>query len=296
MKSTTVLAFWTLLILLVPVAAHANLSLPLDSQRDDCRDTAAKVEEREGSIGFFLMPSSYCTGTLISPHVVLTAGHCVAGIRPHNIRFSLAPDMGQKQEIFYVRAEKVVIHPDYQSPESMGKVHADLALVQLDSKDYGPVVHSFYSLGGAETVPSGVPAVIIGYGTDRHGLKGIKRSKHVRFDSLLPSARDKIFNSQRSLIKIAEGDTGEGPCKGDSGAPVLKYTNGRMAIIGIYSEARARVNQDALSSTKSGVRSRDSYVCRATEASDSRSRRSPVTRRVPERGRPATPPDSSNMV
>jgi hypothetical protein len=261
MKSVALACFF------LAATGNAALNLP-DPPKDECRDTAAKVEERERGIGFFLMPGSYCTGTLISPHVVLTAGHCVVNQRPENIKFSIAKDMASRGEIKYARASRVAVHPEYQSPEGQTKVHADIALVQLQSTDYGgPALQSYYSFGGTNLVANGVPAVVIGFGTDKHGMKGIKRSKRIKFESVLPSTRDKALKTMPSLIKIAEGDTGEHPCKGDSGAAVLKYVDGRTRIVGIYSEARARVNRDALASTKPGVRSRDSYVCRATEAS-----------------------------
>ena len=81
------------------VSAYVTLP-PRELAREECKETAAKVEEREGTVGFLIMPGAYCTATLISPHVVITAGHCVTSSPPQNIRFSLAADMGQKQEVF----------------------------------------------------------------------------------------------------------------------------------------------------------------------------------------------------
>src|SRR5262245_47178198 len=104
-----------------------------------------------------------CSGTLVSPSVVLTAAHCVAS-DPVGILTVFFPG-GTRANYF---AKAYAIHPEY--PRDFSSPDADLALLLLES----PVADVAPMPLVTKTPRAGRKGIIIGYGLDETGTFGLK--------------------------------------------------------------------------------------------------------------------------
>jgi MYXO-CTERM domain-containing protein len=169
-----------------------------------------------------------CTGTLLTPRVILTAGHCLANLEPGElpeIYFGLVVTQGQTLPV-----ERYGVHPDFCTE------------CDEDVNDFGYVV-----LAGDHAVAGGFPAPIadqdawdeamvegssltlVGYGEsddapdDPYRGSGIKREVGTTLATL----------SGTGLEFLAGGD-GKSTCTGDSGGPALApLDNGSVRLAGV---------------------------------------------------------------
>jgi len=168
---------------------------------------------------------SICTGEVIAPTVVLTAGHCVESSRLARIGIH-APifgvltgselDVGRRP----LAVSKVITHPGYGPAGG-----PDVAVLILERRiAIRPLELNREPLSGTRS------ARAIGYGVaedDRASRTAlVKRMAEVTISEVSAST----FN--------ALGDAGESQCFGDSGGPVLIEIDGQEKIAGISSHTR----------------------------------------------------------
>ncbi len=167
-----------------------------------------------------------CTGTVIAPQWVLTAGHCVlkteggsTAASPSKLSYheGKRPGSGKSSG---TDVDAVFLHPNYG-----GANRSDLALMFLAEETDGGEM----PLGRA-TPREGWPVLLVGYGktTTNGSNQGTKRV-----------ARNTIESVSPEIMFFMDTGDGEGNlCNGDSGGTTLVFRPDGPEIIGVHS-ARA---------------------------------------------------------
>ncbi|HEX8111738.1 MAG TPA: trypsin-like serine protease, partial [Kofleriaceae bacterium] len=187
-------------------------------------------------IGSFL-----CTGTLIAPTWVLTAGHCVdpavvmlpsqdavtKGTTVHFNTVDIVSDPGTPV-MASATFKDPLFNPD---PARLGS--NDLGLIQL-ATPVTDVTPSPINLSAA-LAPVGTVATIVGYGLTSQpsgaGTTGIEFELKNRIS--IPCS-SKSIGSDINLLCFSQTDN-KGTCSGDSGGPAFATINGRQTLVGVTS-------------------------------------------------------------
>lgn len=171
-------------------------------------------------------PEGVCTGTVIGPDVVLTAGHCVSARGRYRVRY-----LDRNFRNVSVGVSRAVPHPNFDPRD--GFAADDVGLIQISRAFSGDTRPAQLPRGGGLWGPasasSGQELLIAGFGSTERSNAANGRLREAIMRATEPSVPGRGFAG----LVGSGGTPRSGMCVGDSGGPVYQRAGGSFVVVGV---------------------------------------------------------------
>ncbi len=224
---------------LLPAAAQSNVVGGQQVSEGDWPDTAGIV---------FSGSSVECTGTLIAPDLVITAGHCLGGIT------HVLLDTNDYTE----GGELIEVKTTLEYPDSWNTVDAAVLVLKKESSVKPRIIAQDCIL---EDLYNGAPVQIVGYGAiDEWGNRYVSELMEARSEVTDYNCTDLSSGCNKSVSpggELGAGGDGVDACYGDSGGPLYLLTDKGAYLVGVTSRSYDYVTKPCY---EGGIWGRPDYV------------------------------------
>lgn len=181
--------------------------------------------------------SGYCSATLVSPNLAITAAHCVVSEEGEEspLHYTLGKGLNIEKGSKSYNIEVEGVLQDGFTGSNVSR-RFDIAVIKLKEKVSGdlkpvPLIASRINL------KPGIGLILAGYGSS--GKENYGKGSLLRFvDAKVQDFFDGEFDVDQT--------NGKGSCYGDSGGPAYVQTEKGLALLGVVSGPSRRLNQDPL--------------------------------------------------
>ncbi len=182
-----------------------------------------------------------CTGSVVAPSLVLTAGHCAEDVRNGLVNsasgyevLTAPPSAGQAAQVSKVVG--VIVYEGFDRRAAVG----DAALLVLATPTSAPPIR-LATAATQRALGGGTPATIVGWGQTHFAQAGpphaMRQARTVVQASRWCSRNAFPYFPAREVCTIDPPSYSTGACHGDSGGPLLATdpASGELVEIGIVS-------------------------------------------------------------
>ena len=193
----------------------------------------------------------WCTGTVVSPNLVLTAAHCVEDVSSGTLypatNFTVVTGSVDWSDTAHAQVSAVAqVIPDKTTVEASPNginVVGDAALLQLETSTTAPAV-TLYDGSNAALIAPGTLATIAGWGLESASAtaapEALQEGQTVIQDpDWCYDEQQTQFQTTAQLCAVDDPSNSTSACNGDSGGPLLVDASGSWTQVGITSASDA---------------------------------------------------------